>query len=329
MKLICFGVRKVEVDFFKKLNKFGYELTLVEELLNESNINLIEGHEAVMLRANCPANKSNLNKMKDFGVKYILTRTVGYNHIDLETAKELGFICARVPGYSPSAIAELALSLAMMLVRRVGYMVSNTKNKDFRVNEYMFSPEIRNLTVGVIGTGKIGMTAAKLFKGMGARVLAYDLYPSENGKNIVEYVSLEELRNSSDLISLHCPYIKESNHRFINREFISNMKDGSFIVNTARGELHDVDSIIEALESGKLAGFATDVLENEGLYFFKDFSGKKLDEQTEKLISLFPKFLVTPHIGSYTDEALTNMVEISYENLDEIIKTGTCSNKLY
>lgn len=329
MKLICYGVRKVEVEFFKKLNKFGYELTLVEELLNDTNIDLIEGHEAVMLRANCPGNKENLMKMKDFGVKYLLTRTVGYNHIDLDAAKELGFKTARVPGYSPSAIAELAVSLAMMLVRRTGYMVSNARNKDFTVNEYMFAPEIRNLTVGIIGTGKIGLTAAKIFKGMGSKVIAYDVYPNESAKDIVEYVSLETLRDQADVISLHCPYFKESNHHFINREFINNMKDGSFIVNTARGELQDLDAIIEALESNKLCGYATDVLEKEKDYFFKNLNGKTLDDQMEKLVSLFPKALITPHIGSYTDEALTNMVEISYENLDEYLKTGTCGNKLF
>lgn len=329
MKLICYGVRKVEVEFFKKLNKFGYELTLVEELLNDTNIDLIEGHEAVMLRANCPGNRENLMKMKDFGVKYLLTRTVGYNHIDLDAAKELGFKTARVPGYSPSAIAELAVSLAMMLVRRTGYMVSNARNKDFTVNEYMFAPEIRNLTIGIIGTGKIGLTAAKIFKGMGSKVIAYDVYPNESAKDIVEYVSLETLRDQADVISLHCPYFKESNHHFINREFINNMKDGSFIVNTARGELQDLDAIIEALESNKLCGYATDVLEKEKDYFFKNLSGKTLDDQMEKLVSLFPKALITPHIGSYTDEALTNMVEISYENLDEYLKTGTCGNKLF
>ncbi|MGL5054715.1 MAG: 2-hydroxyacid dehydrogenase [Fusobacteriaceae bacterium] len=329
MKLICYGVRKVEVEFFKRLNKFGYELTLVEELLNDTNIDLIEGHEAVMLRANCPGNRENLMKMKNFGVKYLLTRTVGYNHIDLDAAKELGFKTARVPGYSPSAIAELAVSLAMMLVRRTGYMVSNARNKDFTVNEYMFAPEIRNLTVGIIGTGKIGLTAAKIFKGMGSKVIAYDVYPNESAKDIVEYVSLETLRDQADVISLHCPYFKESNHHFINREFINNMKDGSFIINTARGELQDLDAIIEALESNKLCGYATDVLEKEKDYFFKNLNGKTLDDQMEKLVSLFPKALITPHIGSYTDEALTNMVEISYENLDEYLRTGACGNKLF
>lgn len=328
MKLICYGVRKVERDYFNKLNKFGYELTLVEDLMNDSNVDLIKGHEAVMLRANCPANRKNLEKIKSFGVEYFLTRTVGFNHIDLEAAKEMGFKMARVPGYSPNAIAELALTLTMNLVRKVAYMVGKTHEKDFRVDEYMFSPEIRNLTVGVIGTGKIGFTAAKLFKGLGARVIAYDVYPNEFAKEVVEYVSLEELNKQADVITIHCPYFKGQNDKMINDDFISNLKDGAILINTARGELQDVEAIIRGLESGKIGGYGTDVFANEKDYFFKNLSGKQLDENMEKLISLYPRVLITPHVGSYTDEALTNMIEISYENLNEFLTTGECKNSL-
>lgn len=328
MKLICYGVRKVEKSYFEKLNKFGYELTLVEELMNDTNVELIEGYEAVMLRANCPANRKNLEKMKNFGVKYLLTRTVGYNHIDLDAAYEMGFKMARVPRYSPNAIAELAITFAMNLVRKGSYMIDRTRDKNFVVDEYMFSPEIRNLTVGVIGTGKIGYTAAKLFHGLGAKVIAYDLYPNEEAKSILEYVSLDELNRTADIITLHCPYIKGENDNLIGGEFISNLKDGAIIINTARGELQNVEDIIKGLENGKIGGFATDVFSNEKEFFFKDMTGKAIDEKVEKLLSLYPKVLVTPHIGSYTDEALTNMIEISYENLQEYLETGDCANKL-
>ena len=239
MKLICYGVRKVEKPFFERLNKFGYELTLIEELMNDENVNLIEGHQAVMLRANCPANRKNLEKMKNFGVEYLLTRTVGYNHIDLEAAYEMGFKMARVPRYSPNAIAELAITFAMNLVRKGSYMVDRTRNKNFIVDEYMFSPEIRNLTVGVVGTGKIGFTAAKLFKGLGARVIAYDLYPSEAAKEVVEYVTMEALNKSADIITLHCPYIKGENDNLLGEEFISNLKDGT-ITCYSQGDFTDL-----------------------------------------------------------------------------------------
>ncbi|WP_294094755.1 2-hydroxyacid dehydrogenase [uncultured Cetobacterium sp.] len=328
MKLICFGVRKVEQEFFIKLNKFGYELTLVEALLNDDNIHLIKGHEAVMLRANCPANRKNLEIIKNYGVEYLLTRTVGYNHIDLDAAKEMGFKMARVPTYSPNAIAELAITFAMNLVRKGTYMINRSREKNFVVDEYMFSREIRNLTVGVVGTGKIGLTAARLFKGLGAKILAYDVYPNENAKDILEYVSMDDLIKNSDIITLHCPYIKGQNDNLINDELISKAKDDVILINTARGELQDVEAILRGLETGKVGGYATDVFSNEKDFFFKDMKDKEIDSTIQKLLDLYPKVLITPHIGSYTDEALTNMIEISYENLDEFIKKGNCENQL-
>ena len=328
MKLICFGVKKVEEEFFVKLNKFGYELTLVEALLNDDNIHLIKGHEAVMLRANCPANRKNLEIIKNYGVEYLLTRTVGYNHIDLDAAKEMGFKMARVPTYSPNAIAELAITFAMNLVRKGTYMINRSREKNFVVDEYMFSREIRNLTVGVVGTGKIGLTAARLFKGLGAKILAYDVYPNENAKDILEYVSMDDLIKNSDIITLHCPYIKGQNDNLINDELISKAKDDVILINTARGELQDVKAILRGLETGKVGGYATDVFSNEKDFFFKDMKDKEIDSTIQKLLDSYPKVLITPHIGSYTDEALTNMIEISYENLDEFIKKGNCENQL-
>lgn len=328
IKLICFGVRKVEREFFQNLNRYGYELTLVEELLNDSNIELIKGHKAVMLRANCPADRKNLDIMKSYGVEYLLTRTVGYNHIDIEYANELGFKMARVPRYSPNAVAELVITFAMNLVRKGIYMVNRSLEKDFTVDEYMFSPEIRNLKVGIIGTGKIGLTTASLFKGLGAKVLAYDLYENEEAKNIVEYCSLEELKKNSDIISFHCPYIKGENDKMINEEFINSLKNNAILINTARGELQDVEAIIKGLKENKIGGFATDVFSNEKEFFFKNMKDKVIDSNVQQLLELYPRVLITPHIGSYTDEALTNMIEISYENLYEYLTTEKCENKL-
>ena len=328
MKLICFGVRKVERDFFINLNRFGYELTLVEELLNDDNINLVNNHEAIMLRANCSANKKNLELFKKYGIKYILTRTVGYNHIDLDASREMGFKVARVPTYSPNAIGELVITFAMNLVRKGVYMINRSLQKNFIVDEFMFSREIRNLTVGIIGTGKIGLTTANLFKGLGSNIIAYDVYKNESAKEFLEYVSLDKLIKTSDIISLHCPYINGVNDNLIDDDFINKSKDNVIIINTARGELQDVEAIIRGLESGKVGGFATDVFSNEKEFFFKDMRNKTINENIEKLLNLYPKVLITPHIGSYTDEALTNMIEISYENLNEFIQTGICENQL-
>ncbi|GAA0068740.1 lactate dehydrogenase [Clostridium sardiniense] len=329
IKLVCFGVRETEVEFFHKLNKYGYDLKLVEKGLNHENVKEAIGAEAIMVRGNCMADRQNLELLSKHGLKYVLTRTVGFNHVDLEAVKELGLKSARVPGYSPNAISELAVTLAMMLLRHTAYTVNRTKDKDFTIDATMFSKEIRNCTVGVIGAGRIGLTTAKLFKGLGAKVLAYDVFQSDAAKEVVEFVSQDELLNRSDVVSIHMPFIKDVNHHFINDEFISKMKDNSILINTARGELQDLDAIIRGLESGKLAGFGVDTFEGESEIFFKNLNGQDIkDKNIEKLIGMFPKVLITPHMGSYTDEALTNMISISYDNMNEYLTENECKNAI-
>lgn len=330
MKIVSYGVRPVEEAFFHKLNTYGYELILVKELLTDDNVQLCKGAQVVMLRGNCKANKNNLTIMKELGVEFILTRTVGYDHIDLESVTELGFkLCARVPSYSPTAISELAVSLALGLSRKTFAMISSSSQKNYIAYDNYFAKEVRLSTVGIIGAGKIGLYSVKAFKAMGAKVLAYDPYPSEEAKANVELVSLEQLQKESDIILIHCPYIKGTNDKLINHEFISNMKAQSIIINTARGELVDTQALLDGIESGKLAAVGLDVITGEYAYFFKDFSGQTLpDPIVEKLSSYYPRVVITPHLASFTDEALTNMIEISYQNLDQFIKTGTCNNSL-
>lgn len=329
IKLICYGVRDVEIPFFKRLNKYSYELVLEEDFLNHDNVELAKDAQAVMIRGNCNADSQNIEKLNSYGVKYILTRTVGFNHIDLEAANKFGIKVARVPGYSPNAISELAVTLAMMFLRHTAYTVDRTKNKNFVVDENMFSKEIRKCTVGVLGTGKIGYTTAKLFNGLGANVLAYDIVESEEAKKIVKYMSLDDVLKYSDIISVHVPFIRYQNYKMINQDFISKMKDGAILINTARGELQDNDAILKAIENNKLGGFGCDVFENETDFFFKDLTNQSLKDNTlERLVNYYPKVLITPHIGSYTDEALINMIEISYDNLNDFLTKQESINEV-
>ena len=319
----------MEKEFFKKYDeKYGFEAVCVPEFLNsKETAELAKGFEAVLLRGNCFANKENLDMYKEFGVKYLLTRSVGTDHIDTPYAKELGFKLARVPFYSPNAIGELAVTHAMMLLRHMAYTTDRARKKNFIVDNFMFSKEIRNCTVGIIGLGKIGRTTAKIFSGMGATVIGQDVFKIDGLDGIATQVEMDEILEKSDIISLHCPYIKE-NGKIVTREFLSKMKKGAILVNTARGELQDIDAIIEFVENGHLGGVGLDVLEGEAKIFFKDFEEASLpDETMEKLISLYPKILISPHIGSYTDEAVANMVETSFLNLRNYLETGDCENK--
>jgi len=329
-KVVCYGVRPTEVPYFNEINKkFGYDLKLVTLGLNHENVEEAIGAEAIMVRGNCMADRRNLTLLKENGLQYCLTRTVGFDHVDLEAAKELGLRVARVPGYSPNAISELAVTLSMMLLRHTAYAVNRTSDKNFVVDGEMFSKEVRNCTVGVLGTGRIGLTTAKLFKGLGAKVIGFDVFQSDAAKEIVEFKTMDEVIAESDIISIHMPYFKGQNDHLVNDDFIAKMKDNAILVNTARGELQDIEAIIRGLESGKLGGFGTDVLEGEKDTFFKDFSGQEMTNSVHaKLNSLYPKALITPHIGSYTDEALTNMIEFSLENLTEFLETDSCKNEI-
>lgn len=328
IKIACYGVRPNEVSFFNDLNKYNFELTLIEELLLHDNIETAKGHDAVLLRGNCVADEINLAKMNEYGIKYVFTRTVGFNHINLDEAKKYDMLVTRVPSYSPNAIAELALTLAMSLLRNTAYTANRTAQGNFKVDSQMFSKEIRNCTVGIIGTGRIGLTEAGLFKGLGATVLGYDVFHSDAAKEVVTFKEMDELLNESDIVSIHVPYFPGQNDKMINAEFLSKMKPGAILINTARGELQDIEAIHEALVNNHLAGFATDVLANEKDIFFKEFDTITAipDQTVQKLIEMYPKVLITPHVGSNTDEALDNMIEASFKNFHDVLTTGSSDN---
>ncbi len=330
-KIICYGVRPNEVEIFETFNRYDYALTLEEALLTHDNIETAKGHDAVLLRGNCVADRENLTKMKEYGIRYVFTRTVGFNHIDLEAAKEFGQMVARVPGYSPNSVAELAMTLGMTLLRNVQYTADRTHGGDFRVTPRMFSREVRNCTVGIVGVGKIGLVEAELYRGLGARVLGYDPYPSDVAREVVEFTDLDTLARTADIVSIHVPYFKGENDNFVNAEFLAKMKDDAILVNTARGELVDLTAVADALEKDRLYGFATDVIPNERDTFFKHFDAVESipDPAVVRLVNCYPRALITPHVGSNTDEAVKNMVETSFENFKSVLTTGTCANLMF
>ena len=334
MKILFYGVREVEEPIFNEINKkYGHEITLIPDYLNsKETAEKAQGFECVVLRGNCFATKEVLDMYKSYGVKYLFTRTVGTNHIDVPYAKEIGLKLAYVPFYSPNAISELAVSMAMSLLRSLPYTAEKFNKRDFTVDKFMFSKEVRNCTVGIVGLGRIGFTTAKLFKGLGANVIGYDMFPKTGVEDIVTQVSMDEIIEKSDIISLHAPFIKE-NGKIITKEVLARMKKGAILINTARGELMDLVAVVEALESGHLGGAGIDTIEGEVNYFFKNFSDKEVEfklkfPEFQRLLDLYPRVLVTPHVGSYTDEAASNMIETSFDNLKEYLETGACKNDI-
>jgi D-lactate dehydrogenase len=325
LKIICYSVSASERPFFQKLNKYGYDLELLEERLDENNWIKAEGKDAVVVRTGSLVNEENLNNFKQLGIKYIFTRTAGYNHIDLETAKKNEQVVAYVPAYSPYSVAELAFTLSICLTRNIMRAVSNTSKKDFRVLDEYMAREFSNKTIGIYGVGKIGQIEAKLWKGTGAKVLGYDLYPNEKAKEFVEFVSLEEMLTKSDVVSLHIPYFPGKNEKSFNSKDIEKMNKWAVLVNTARAEVVDNEAVIEAIKEKKLFGFATDVIENETRYFGKNYSGNpiewvKSDKIIRDMVDLYPQVLITPHLGATTCEAEYDMVETSFENIKNAIE---------
>lgn len=329
-KMICFGVRDYEIPYFKELEKkYDYELVLSPEYLNNSNYQLALGYEMIMVRGNCIVDAEHMKLLKEKGLKYYLTRTAGYNHVDLVACKELGIECAFVPGYSPNAISELALSLTMCLLRNIIYTCNLTHEGKFKVTSNMFSREIRGCRVGVVGCGRIGLTTAKLFKGLGADVVGYDVFQSDAAKEVVNFLSIEELLKTSDVVVLHMAYKKGVNDNFIDKEKIKLMKENSILINVARGEVLDTQAALDAIKDGHLAGLGLDVISNETTLFNKEFDPKHMDTKLHQdIIDLYPKVLITPHIGSATDLALIDMIEVSLKNMDEYLETGKCKNSL-
>lgn len=325
-KIVAYGVRENEVDYFKKLNKYDYDLQLEPELLTHENIATAKGADGVLLRANCKADAQNLAKLNEWGIKYVFTRTVGFNHIDLEAAAKFDMKVARVPAYSPYAVAELAMTLGMMLFRHTALATSHTKQGDFTVSTATFSGEVHSSTIGIIGTGRIGATEAQLYQGMGAKVLGYDPYPSDFAKKYVEFVDQDELLAKSNIVSVHVPYFPGQNDNLINADFLGKMQKSAVLVNTARTELADYSAIISAIKEEEIAGFASDVLPDEAEVLGHDFKGNITNELTRELVDLYPKVILTPHIGSYTSPALTDMIAVSYENFHQVLETGKTDN---
>ncbi|WP_446001980.1 NAD(P)-dependent oxidoreductase [Weissella viridescens] len=326
-KIAVYGVRSNEVAYFNDLNKYDYTLTLISENLTHENVETAKGHDAVLLRANNVADKQNLDILNSYGIKYVFSRTVGIGHVDLSAAAANNQIVANVPGYSPRAVGELAFILGATQLRHVVQAADNTYKGDFVVAPELFATEIHDVTVGIFGTGSLGRAEAKLWHALGANVIAYDVYENEEAKEYLTYTSENEVLSQADLVSLHVPHIPGKNDQYFNVDYINQMKKGAILVNTARAEITDENAIIAAVKSGQLGGFATDVVSDERMVIGKDFSGKSTPVPVvDEMRALYPKVLITPHIGSYTGEALTDMISISFDNFHDVLESGNSKN---
>ena len=328
-KIIVFNVREEELELTNDWAKANdVEVKIVSEQLTLENIHLVEGFDGLSTSQNMKVPAEAYPKLKELGIKQIAQRSAGFDYYDLEIAKENGIIISNVPVYSPESIAEFALTQALNLVRKTRLIEENTKAQDFRWQPAIRAGLVKEMTVGVIGTGNIGRETAKLFKGLGATIVAYDLYQNEEAKSFLEYKnSVEEVVAVSDIITLHVPATNDNHHQF-NYEMFKNFKPNAYIINAARGSVLDTAGLIKALNEGLIAGAALDTYENEGTYIPKDNRENPIEDELFLALLNHEKILFTPHIAHYTDVSVRNIMQIALNSVLEVLETGDTKNRV-
>jgi D-lactate dehydrogenase len=314
MKTAIFSTKSYDETFMSLSNQdYGHELVYFESRLTADTAKLATGFPAVCVFVNDQLNAEVLQFLHENGTRLIALRSAGFNHVDLAAAERLGLTIVRVPAYSPYAVAEHALALIQGLNRKLYRAYNRVREGNFSL-EGLLGFDLHAKTVGVIGTGKIGMIFANIMNSLGCNVLLYDPYPNHTLAHNMRYVSLAELYAESDIISLHCPLTPETHH-MINHQVLAQMKNGVMLINTSRGKLVDTKAVISALKSGKIGNLGLDVYEEEGDLFFDDLSNQVIHDDVFMRLLTFPNVLITGHQGFFTKEALTNIAQITLANI--------------
>ena len=323
MRVRVYSIQNYDLPFIEAANNNKHELLFTEEALTLNTVYLAEGCEAVALFTSDDGSAPVLEKLAEIGVRFISLRCVGYNHVDVKKAAELGIRVANVPEYSPYAIAEHGVALLMALNRKIIPSQLLMQMQDFRLDT-LIGFDLRGKTVGVVGTGKIGFAFAQIMHGFDCKLLAYDPIPNENADRIgMTYVSMDELLRHSDVISLNCPLNEHTVNLIDDAEFAL-MKQGVFFINTARGGVVNTDALIKNLENGKIGAAGLDVYDKEQGLFFKDHRNSRLSDANFARLRSFTNVLITGHQAFLTNEALGGIAGTTIFNLDAWGK-GTAS----
>ncbi len=328
MKVAVFSTHNFEKTFLEQANAQKHELLLMEESLSETTAALAKGCEAISIFTGDKATAPVLEALQKTGVKYLALRSAGFNHVDIDKAKALNMKTARVPAYSPYAIAEHAVALMLALNRKLIQANYRIKEMNFCLDG-LVGFDMNGKTAGIVGTGKIGSVLARILHGFGCRILAYDKEENKElaSKYQVEYTSFENLCSQSDIISLHVP-LTESTHHLIDKHCIEKMKPGVMLINTSRGGLVHAKAVINALKAKHIGTFGMDVYEEEEGLFFKDHSADILQDDVIARLMTFKNVLITGHQAFLTDTALKNIAETTCYNLDCFEKDIASENEV-
>ncbi|MFQ3587889.1 MAG: 2-hydroxyacid dehydrogenase [Fimbriimonadaceae bacterium] len=316
MRVAVFSTKSYDKAFLERSNSASgsrHQFVFLEPRLTIDTAPLARSCEAVCCFVNDSMTAEVLEVLHAGGTRFIALRSAGFNHVDLASAERLGIEVARVPAYSPYAVAEHAVALILSLNRRVHRAYNRVRDGNFALDG-LLGFDLHGKTVGVVGTGKIGRIFAQIMHGFGCRILAVDPYPHAEVEAFGTYVPMDELLAESDIVALHLPLSPETWH-LIDAEAISKMKHGVMLVNTSRGALVDTKAVIDGLKTGKIGYLAIDVYEEEEDLFFEDLSGRIIDDDVFMRLLTFPNVLVTGHQAFFTEEALTNIADTTVQNL--------------
>lgn len=328
MRIAFFSTKAYDKEYFKKSSQSSkHEIVYFDIALSAKTVNLTTGCDAVCVFVNDKIDKDTIEALSANGIKAILLRCAGYNNIDIKAAIRNNIKVLRVPAYSPEAVAEHAAALILTLNRKTHKAFNRVRENNFSI-EHLVGFNLHGKTIGVIGTGLIGKSFASIMKGFGSKVIAYDIHESEELKALgVTYTSLDQLMADSDIISLHCPLVPQTQY-LINKNTISKMKDGVMIINTSRGGLINSKDVIGGLKSGKIGYLGLDVYEQEADIFFQDLSESVLKDETISRLMSFPNVLITSHQGFFTKEALEQIATITLNNLTALQKGEELVNEV-
>lgn len=341
--LICYATKEDEIlyrkyhEYYKEQEKQinqknqknpagELELTITSKGLTPENAGIVKGYDAVVVQTRCHVDRTLAELLRRHGVKYVLTRSAGYDHFDLQAMKEQQLKAANVAVYSPNAISEHVCMMALMMVRNMKRQLHMIEEGDYSLANIR-GRELRNMTIGIVGAGRIGFETIKLLRAFSPRLLVYDVYEREEVKEYGSYVPLDILYKNSDMIIYHCPQTTEDYH-MVNEAAIRQMKDGVMLINPARGGLWDYQAVYDGLQSGKIAAAAFDVYETESAYLRKRIPSSLLKDELFKKLTAHERVIYTAHTAFYTDTAIENMVEGTIHNLAEYQANGVCSNEL-
>ena len=305
----------------------AHELTFYETPLSERSTNLADGFPVVSAFVNDTLDETVLAALAGGGTRLVALRAAGYNNVDLAAAERHGITVVRVPAYSPHAVAEHAVALALSLNRKLHRAYNRVRDGNFSLTG-LTGYDLHGKTTGVVGTGTIGRTFAGIMLGFGCDVIAYDPYPNEelSGRG-VRYAELEEVLAEAHLISLHCPLTPETHH-LLDESAFAKMRPGATLINTSRGGLVDTEAAVAALKSGRLGALGLDVYEQEEGIFFNDLSGEILHDDTIARLLTFPNVIVTAHQGFLTEEALDEIAAVTLANVTAFARGERSGNEV-